>query len=271
MAKKDLDVQVKKTGKIQDGFICLPDPEDVYTWYYIVYGLDWKEYNGGYYMGKIVCAPEYPAQAPRIYLITENGQFYTEKEPGYADGICMSISYYHQESWNPAWKVNQIVIGLLSFWQTEESNGTLGAIYGDRLKQRKEYGETASDVRITLAKKSRQAVLDHEKFFIFKDYADAIGINTVPVVDTWKAHEQKIGDIEAKIEAKKAAEAERKRKEEEAKQIEVERKAEEERIQKMKMIPKQFFKQLKQMGMTDYVGQKNKLKKLSLQKRAGAA
>ena len=39
MAKKDMDNQVKKTGKISDNFICLPDPEDVYTWYYVVFGL----------------------------------------------------------------------------------------------------------------------------------------------------------------------------------------------------------------------------------------
>jgi len=110
MAKKDLDNQVKKTGKINDGFICLPDPDDVYTWYYIVHGLDWKEWKGGFYMGKIVCPPEYPSMAPKIYLITQNGKFYTENDYGKsydeADGICLSVSYYHQESWNPAWKVN---------------------------------------------------------------------------------------------------------------------------------------------------------------------
>jgi len=27
------------------------------------------------------------------------------------------------------------------------------------------------------------------KFQIFKDYADAIGINNVPEIDSWKAHE----------------------------------------------------------------------------------
>jgi len=101
MVKKDLDNQVKKTGKINDGFICLPDPDDVYTWYYIVYGLDWKEWKGGFYMGKIVCPPEYPSIAPKIYLITQNGKFYTEsdypKSYSESDGICLSVSYYHQD------------------------------------------------------------------------------------------------------------------------------------------------------------------------------
>jgi len=181
MAKKDLDTQLKKKGKIEDGFLCLPDPEDVYTWYYIVYGLDWKEYKGGYYMGKIVCPADYPAKAPRIFLITENGRFHTETDQDYSyrkDGICLSVSYYHQESWNPAWKVNQIVVGLASFWQSDED--TLGSVSDYQLKARSKYGETASDVRLSRAKKSREDVLKHEKFHIFKDYADAIGLNTIP-------------------------------------------------------------------------------------------
>lgn len=78
-------------------------------------------------MGKIVCPPEYPAMAPRIHVITPNGKFHILGDQGYSDGICLSVSYYHQESWNPAWKVNHIVIGLTSFWQCDED--TLGSIY----------------------------------------------------------------------------------------------------------------------------------------------
>lgn len=38
-ARKDYDSQIKKHGKITDNFICLPDPEDAYVWYYIVFGI----------------------------------------------------------------------------------------------------------------------------------------------------------------------------------------------------------------------------------------
>jgi ubiquitin-conjugating enzyme E2 J2 len=113
MQKKDMDAQVKKTGKINDGFICLPDPEDIYKWWYVIFGLDMDPYRGGYYMGYITCPDDYPAKAPKINLIIDNGRFRTDKKQ---DGICLSISHYHPESWNPAWKVNQIVIGLQTFW-----------------------------------------------------------------------------------------------------------------------------------------------------------
>merc|ERR1712226_1619111 len=75
MQKKDMDAQVKKSGKINDGFICLPDPEDAYKWWYVIFGLDMDPYRGGYYMGYITCPEDYPAKAPKINLITHNGRF----------------------------------------------------------------------------------------------------------------------------------------------------------------------------------------------------
>jgi len=113
MAKRDIEAQLKKNGgKLKDNFICLPDPEDPYVWYYVVFGLEEPaEYKGGFYLGKITCPKEYPSKAPNIKLFTDNGRFRTN-----GDGICLSISDFHPESWNPAWKVNQIVIGLVSFW-----------------------------------------------------------------------------------------------------------------------------------------------------------
>mmetsp|Transcript_3861 Transcript_3861/g.5851 ORF Transcript_3861/g.5851 Transcript_3861/m.5851 type:complete len:165 (-) Transcript_3861:377-871(-) len=116
MVKKDIESQIKKNGKFKDSFICLPDPEDAYTWYYVVFGLEEPaEYKGGYYLGKITCPKEYPAKAPNIKIITDNGRFNNKGE-----GICLSISDFHPESWNPAWKVSQIVIGLVSFWISGE-------------------------------------------------------------------------------------------------------------------------------------------------------
>jgi len=185
MAIKDIQTQIKKTGKINDGFICLPD-QDCYTWYYVVFGLEYKEFTGGFYMGKIICPPEYPAKAPKIIVMTENGRFHTWNE-----GICLSISDYHPESWNPVWKVNQIVIGLTSFWQTNED--TYGGVYSHEVDRMCKNGETSSDCKIRLAKESRDKVLKHEKFeLIFKAYASAIGIDKVPEVKGWDEHQQRL-------------------------------------------------------------------------------
>lgn len=285
MARKDLDTQVKKKGKIEDNFICLPDPENPYEWYYVVYGLELEGYEGGYYLGKIICPPEYPAKAPKITLITENGRFHTWK-----DGICLSISDYHPESWNPAWKVNQIVIGLVSFW-VQNDEYTYGAVESYDL--RLEAGETATERRIQRAKESRKAVLAHEKFQqVLSKYADAIGINSEPEVEGWKEHEEKMeGRRKVKAEKEREAEerrlaAERKRKEEEEKRLQEEAEAKRlselqvaeaeaaERKRQADKLATDFFKQIKNMGLTGAIGQENKLRPLravAAQKKAMAA
>ena len=58
MAKKEIETQIKKSGKITDNFICLPDPENAYIWYYVVFGLDIDGFRGGYYFCKIICPDE---------------------------------------------------------------------------------------------------------------------------------------------------------------------------------------------------------------------
>jgi len=196
MCKKDMDAQIKKHGKITDNFICLPDPEDPYLWYYVVFGLDEAPYKGGYYLGKIKCPAEYPAKAPQINLLTENGRFRLQE-----DGICLSISSFHPESWNPAWKVNQIVVGLVSFWLTNEY--TYGAVESYDYPRDMPLKERS----LGFAMKSREEVLKNEKFQqIFGEYAEFIGITKEQTVEGWAEHKLKLDKIKAE---KEAAEAER--------------------------------------------------------------
>merc|ERR1712113_423763 len=249
MQKKDMDAQVKKTGKINDGFICLPDPEDSYKWWYVIFGLDMDPYRGGYYMGYITCPDDYPAKAPKINLITDNERFRTDKMQ---DGICLSISHYHPESWNPAWKVNQIVIGLQTFWQGGEH--TYGSVEGHDyprdipLKERS-YG---------FAIDSRKKVLEHPKFKeIFGAYADAIGINEEPKVEEWVGYRER----QAKRDEEKRIAEEKKRIAEEerlAKEAEEKKKAED---AAKKNAIKEYFKMLKEKDLTKYVGQPKHAKK----------
>ena len=126
-------------------------------------------------MGRITCPPDYPQTAPKIEMCTANGRFNTL--PNYTSGICLSISHFHPESWNPVWKVNMIVVGLLSFWIGGEH--TAGAVYGGRHAPTAP-GLNADEVIVKLAIDSVETVKNHEKFHIFKDYAEYIGINERP-------------------------------------------------------------------------------------------
>jgi ubiquitin-conjugating enzyme E2 J2 len=66
------------------------------------------------------------------------------------DRICLSISDYHPESWNPVWPVRSIIIGLISFFVTNDS--TVGAI------------ERSHTERKIIAKLSREKILKNKYF-----------------------------------------------------------------------------------------------------------
>lgn len=97
-----------------------PLPSNILEWYYVVIGPERTPYEGGYYFGKLVFAREYPFKPPSIYIITPNGRFKTQTR------LCLSISDFHPDTWNPAWNVSTILTGLLSFML--EKSPTLGSI-----------------------------------------------------------------------------------------------------------------------------------------------
>ncbi|RZC32389.1 ubiquitin-conjugating enzyme E2 J2 [Asbolus verrucosus] len=91
-----------------------------YLRHYVVCGPENSPYEGGFYHGKLVFPREFPFKPPSIYMITPNGRFRTNKK------LCLSISDFHPDTWNPAWSVSTILTGLLSFML--EKSPTLGSI-----------------------------------------------------------------------------------------------------------------------------------------------
>ena len=75
--------------------------------------------------------------------------------------LCLSISDYHPDSWNPAWSVSTILTGLLSFMI--EKNPTMGSI------------ETSEYEKKVLAKKSYDFNLNNNIFVeLFPDIVSEI-------------------------------------------------------------------------------------------------
>ncbi|KAK4269003.1 hypothetical protein QN277_022214 [Acacia crassicarpa] len=89
--------------------VARPSPNDILEWHYVLEGSEGTPFAGGYYYGKIKFPPEYPYKPPGISMTTPNGRFITQKK------ICLSMSDFHPESWNPMWSVSSILTGLLSF------------------------------------------------------------------------------------------------------------------------------------------------------------
>jgi len=97
-----------------------PLPNNILEWHYLVRGPEKSLYEGGIYHGKLKFPPEFPFRPPSVYIITPNGRFKTNTR------LCLSISDFHPDTWNPAWSVGTILTGLLSFML--EKSPTLGSI-----------------------------------------------------------------------------------------------------------------------------------------------
>lgn len=170
-------------------------------------------------------------------------------------------------------------MGLVSFWLCSED--TYGSVYSY------DYGEVpfkGNERNAYFAMKSREHVLNHEKYPIFAKYASAIGIDEPQTLPEWNAITEKLNKIE---EDKIKAAQEKKRKEEEAKRIEEERilaeeaakkaaeeqarldaleaiRVEEERKRNELNHPEKLFNQyfqfLKQKDLTKFIGTKVAIK-----------
>lgn len=97
-----------------------PNPKNILEWHYVVSGPENSPYFGGQYHGHLVFPPDYPFKPPAVYMITPNGRFKTQKR------LCLSISDFHPDTWNPAWSVSTILVGLLSFML--EDTSTMGSM-----------------------------------------------------------------------------------------------------------------------------------------------
>ncbi|KAH8409832.1 hypothetical protein KR222_009110 [Zaprionus bogoriensis] len=86
-----------------------PLPNNILEWHYCVKGPEDSPYYGGYYHGTLLFPREFPFKPPSIYMLTPNGRFKTNTR------LCLSISDFHPDTWNPTWCVGTILTGLLSF------------------------------------------------------------------------------------------------------------------------------------------------------------
>ncbi|XP_019196697.1 PREDICTED: ubiquitin-conjugating enzyme E2 34-like [Ipomoea nil] len=100
--------------------VARPSPNNILEWHYVLEGSEGTPFAGGFYYGKIKFPPEYPYKPPAIRMTTPNGRFMTETK------ICLSMSDFHPENWNPMWSVSSILTGLLSFMM--DNSPTTGGV-----------------------------------------------------------------------------------------------------------------------------------------------
>ena len=106
-----------------------PLEENILMWNYIIFA-DNESYKGGVYHGVIELTKDYPMKPPSIKMYTPSGRFETNVR------ICLSMSDYHPETWNPSWGIKTILLGLYSFMIDDEfSEGTIGSIKATHIER----------------------------------------------------------------------------------------------------------------------------------------
>lgn len=91
-----------------------PSEKNILEWHYILTGPPDTPYENGQYWGTLMFPPDYPFAPPAIRMHTPSGRFQPSTR------LCLSISDFHPKSFNPAWEVSTILIGLMSFMTSEE-------------------------------------------------------------------------------------------------------------------------------------------------------
>ncbi|TDH72914.1 hypothetical protein CCR75_008303 [Bremia lactucae] len=104
-----------------DQYDAAPLETNMFDWHFTLRGPPDSEFEGGIYHGRIILPSDYPFKPPNIMLLTPNGRFEVKKK------ICLSISAYHPEEWQPAWGVRLILEALISFMPTK-GEGAIGAL-----------------------------------------------------------------------------------------------------------------------------------------------
>jgi len=111
---------INKNPLTSPRILAMPNEANILEWHYVIEGSPGTPYQGGHYHGKLIFPKEYPLKPPSVIMLTPSGRFKPNRR------LCLSMSDFHPESWNPMWSVSTILTGLYSFMV--ETAPTLGSV-----------------------------------------------------------------------------------------------------------------------------------------------
>jgi len=120
-AVKRLMREAKELSEATSDYYAQPLSDNLFEWHFTVRGPVDTEFDGGVYHGRIILPAEYPMKPPNIIILTPNGRFETGKK------ICLSISGYHPETWQPSWSIRTALLAIIGFMPTP-GQGTIGSL-----------------------------------------------------------------------------------------------------------------------------------------------
>lgn len=130
---------INKNPLTSPTILAVPNEANILEWHYVIEGSAGTPYHGGHYHGKLIFPKEYPLKPPSVIMLTPSGRFKPNRR------LCLSMSDFHPESWNPMWSVSTILTGLYSFMI--ETAPTLGSIETTET-QKKKLATTSLDYNV---------------------------------------------------------------------------------------------------------------------------
>jgi len=132
MSTKRLQKELKSLHKSplsNPTIVARPLESNILEWHYLLEGAAGSPYEGGKYWGKLIFPKEYPLKPPGVMMLTPSGRFRPNRR------LCLSMSDFHPESWNPMWSVATILTGLNSFMLgNDPTTGSMDATAAQRKK-----------------------------------------------------------------------------------------------------------------------------------------
>eukprot|EP01117_Protostelium_nocturnum_P014300 TRINITY_DN5439_c0_g1_i1.p1 TRINITY_DN5439_c0_g1~~TRINITY_DN5439_c0_g1_i1.p1 ORF type:complete len:303 (+),score=109.17 TRINITY_DN5439_c0_g1_i1:90-911(+) len=114
--------EIKEMEKdVNPHYTARPLEDNLFEWHFTIRGPPDSPFEKGIYHGRIILPSEYPFKPPNIVLLTPNGRFEVGKK------ICLSISAYHPESWQPGWSIRTVLVAIIGFMPTK-GEGAIGAL-----------------------------------------------------------------------------------------------------------------------------------------------
>lgn len=99
----------------------MPLENNLFEWHFTLQGPEDTDFHNGLYHGRIILPAEYPVKPPEIIFLTPSGRFETNVK------VCLSISGYHPESWQPSWSIRTALLAVVGFMPTS-TPGAIGSL-----------------------------------------------------------------------------------------------------------------------------------------------
>jgi len=133
-----------------------PLEDNLFEWHFTLKGPPAPSaFAGGIYHGRIVLPPTYPLRPPSFRFMTPSGRFEANRE------ICLSISGFHEETWQPAWGIRTALVAIRSFMDTD-AKGQVGGLESTEAVRKRMAVESVGFRCVSCGKTSAEIMAERE-------------------------------------------------------------------------------------------------------------